>query len=401
MLFVLRLLPPNKKWQARLIHFLFFLNFAITVIACVSYGVSCRPFRANWDKTIPDAKCLSDHILIVSQQVNGILACVIDITTALIPELLLWKVKMRRSTKLVLNVIFGLGIVTAALSIGRAATTSTAVFEEDTTWREIPSEICSVLEEKFGIILASCPALRQFIVHCIRQRSVKPSSRLQEPDADFVKMRQRIKARDILWYRKKENKELPLAAGPGSARERVPSPEEPEAQDSALDVFWAKFSGVFRSPSPSRHSPSGTQQQSRASTRDARRRGFRALIGSFLSHGSKTAGHKSTGASSLGLQGFTTAATKGSTSSDVESQQNLTEKAKQLGTSGAESDSSDPSLRHKGSNEDEKAQTPKRPSPVGTSTTALPPVPGSVTEDTEFAERLANPKATEGTMLPP
>ena len=51
-----------------------------------------------------------------------VLACVIDITTATIPQFLLWKVKMRDSTKRSLNIIFALGLVTAAMSIGRVAT---------------------------------------------------------------------------------------------------------------------------------------------------------------------------------------------------------------------------------------------------------------------------------------
>ena len=60
-----------------------------------------------------------------------VLACVIDITTALIPQFLLWKVKMRDSTKLSLNVIFALGLITAAMSIGRVAATNYGTVETD------------------------------------------------------------------------------------------------------------------------------------------------------------------------------------------------------------------------------------------------------------------------------
>ena len=70
MLFVLRLLPPNKKWQTRVILVAFFLNFAITMIGSISYGLSCIPFEAEW-KSIPGAKCHSVHLMTVTQQVNG------------------------------------------------------------------------------------------------------------------------------------------------------------------------------------------------------------------------------------------------------------------------------------------------------------------------------------------
>ena len=62
-----------------------------------------------------------------------VLACVIDIITAFIPELLLWKLRIKRKTKFVLNIIFALGIVTSALSIGRAATTNNHIWRGDIT----------------------------------------------------------------------------------------------------------------------------------------------------------------------------------------------------------------------------------------------------------------------------
>lgn len=70
MLFVLRLLPPYKKWQQRLIFFTFFLNFAITMIAAVSYGVHCIPFPAAYEDA-SGGKCIPANVIVVTQQVNG------------------------------------------------------------------------------------------------------------------------------------------------------------------------------------------------------------------------------------------------------------------------------------------------------------------------------------------
>ena len=47
--------------------------------------------------------------------------------------MLLWNVKMRASTKRILNVLFGLSLITAALSIDRAATITKKTLTEDTT----------------------------------------------------------------------------------------------------------------------------------------------------------------------------------------------------------------------------------------------------------------------------
>ena len=61
------------------------------------------------------------------------LSCACDIIIALVPQFLLWNVQMARKTKRVLNIIFCLGLITAGLSIGRAATTTAKTLTQDTT----------------------------------------------------------------------------------------------------------------------------------------------------------------------------------------------------------------------------------------------------------------------------
>lgn len=70
MLFVLRLLPSYKKWQQRAVNLAFLINFLITVYACVAFGVSCIPFRANWE-TVPNSRCFSKNLLVITNQVNA------------------------------------------------------------------------------------------------------------------------------------------------------------------------------------------------------------------------------------------------------------------------------------------------------------------------------------------
>ena len=148
MLFVLRLLPEFKKWEARSVYVAMIVNLAITLLAGISYGVSCSPFRANWD-SIPGGRCHSKDVTVITTQINGgkldpsagqadidllqALACIIDITTALLPQFLLWNVQMKSQTKHTLNLIFCLGLLTAALSIGRAATSTRINFEHDSS----------------------------------------------------------------------------------------------------------------------------------------------------------------------------------------------------------------------------------------------------------------------------
>ena len=135
---------------------------------------------------------------------------------------------MKSKTKRHLSYLFYLGLVTAALSIGRAATVTEKTLTEDTTctfpspsasWSElpiilalltlqtpgnmIPSFFFVMFESKMGMIFACGPALRQFLAYYHRTRSTLPSKSAQQyPNEDFEKMRFRVNLRDIFWYRK-------------------------------------------------------------------------------------------------------------------------------------------------------------------------------------------------------
>ena len=142
-----------------------------------------------------------------------------DVATALVPQFLLWGVQMRSRTKRQLNVLFGLGLITAALSIARAATITKKTLNDDPTCRfaltthyflhtdsskgnMVSSYYFGSFEGNLGIILACGPAIRQFWAYRTRTQTSLPSKHRQNPNGDFEKMRYRINLRDIFWYRK-------------------------------------------------------------------------------------------------------------------------------------------------------------------------------------------------------
>ena len=154
---------------------------------------------------------------------------------------------MKRKTKLILDIIFALGLITAGLSIGRAATTNTGIWKMDSTWRVMPSDTFSMVEEKCGIIFASCPALRQFWAYRKRAGTVFPSNKRQAPDADFVKMRRKINLRDIFWYRKPivtDGRVIdahPTFQHPYNDVEHMPEGAQTTAEKSPIDIWGQKI----------------------------------------------------------------------------------------------------------------------------------------------------------------
>ena len=158
---------------------------------------------------------------------------------------------MKPKTKRQLNALFGLGLITAALSVGRAVTTTRKTLTEDTSCtchlhyyrifntkscigNMIPNYYVSMFEGRLGIIFACGPAVRQFWAYRTRTRTCLPTKHRQYPNEDFDKMRFRINLRDMFWYRK--------------------------AQVVGSRVFEA--SPIFRSMSPPPDATSGSPQKS-------------------------------------------------------------------------------------------------------------------------------------------
>ena len=185
---------------------------------------------------------------------------------------------MKRSTKLSLDVIFSLGLITSALSIGRVATMNYGVWATDSscelgvfacaivsslpslTGRAMPSETFSLVEEKCGIIFASAPALRQLYAYIHRVRTGVPTKDRQYPNEDFTRFRRRVNLRDIFWYRqpllnngrvvRPQQMFHPSTSDQVSEAEHVvPQPEMEHVNDvsknSMLDVIGRKVKRVF------------------------------------------------------------------------------------------------------------------------------------------------------------
>ena len=152
--------------------------------------------------------------------------------------------------------MFLLGLVTAGLSIGRVATTNTGIWDKDTSWRIQPPNTFSMVEEKAGLVFACGPALRQLVVHVLRNKTILPRRRQQLPDEDFMKMRKKVKLRDIFWFRNPHASQLATFTGSpvyppehyidSGTQQRA----ERAAKKSPLDSWKANAMAVFGKSSP-------------------------------------------------------------------------------------------------------------------------------------------------------
>lgn len=100
--------------------------------------------------------------------------------------------RLPRRQKIQLNMLLGLGIITALVCIVRTAF-SYEIKQEDLTWAGIPNALCRMLEINFGIIASCMPMVRTFVIQVKRRYRVKSESRASS--------RRRTTASQLQWYR--------------------------------------------------------------------------------------------------------------------------------------------------------------------------------------------------------
>ena len=172
---------------------------------------------------------------------------------------------MKRKTKYQLNIIFCLGLITSALSIGRAITITERTLTEDATCKDlvystsvvfvdrhignmVPSYFLSSFECKLGIIFACGPALRQFLSYWKRTHSTLPTKQAQYPNQDFVKMRYRINLRDIFWFRQAPMSDSRVSDAHSIFQRNAKGPPDPssrKAKTSILDAWERRLRSLF------------------------------------------------------------------------------------------------------------------------------------------------------------
>lgn len=198
----------------RISKFARYRNFLFTLIALIIlthtpltllYLLQCIPLNKNWDPKVPGycfPKPAVEKIIIA----QGVFSILTDFTGAAFPVILLWNAKLSLRTKIALNMLMGLGVITGTVCIVRTSY-SWEILSNDVTWVGIGNALTRMylppslplpipqltsppsLEVNFGIIGACAPILRPLYLHLLSRlpnhhahlpsTNPAPASRLQ------------------------------------------------------------------------------------------------------------------------------------------------------------------------------------------------------------------------------
>ena len=129
-LFLLRI-SKFERYRYLLFALIAFLVLSHTPLTIV-YLLQCIPVNKIWDTEI-QGYCFSKRAVEKIIIVQGVFSIVTDFIGAAFPVILLWKAKLGFRTKVALNMLMGLGVVTGAVCCVRTSY-SWETLSSDITW---------------------------------------------------------------------------------------------------------------------------------------------------------------------------------------------------------------------------------------------------------------------------
>ncbi|RAK99406.1 putative integral membrane protein [Aspergillus ibericus CBS 121593] len=173
LLLYLRLFPV--PWVTRLAWTTMGVILTWAVATILAGCLICRPFAFNWDQSIAGGSC-GDQVS--SFTVTGVINLITDMVVLAIPWPLLSRLQMSRFRKVTLISVFGLGVVTCAISALRLSVLSTMNFT-DITFTLPRANIFSGIEPCLAATLACIPLMRPLLGRSGRIKSAPPPADLE------------------------------------------------------------------------------------------------------------------------------------------------------------------------------------------------------------------------------
>ncbi|KAM0799823.1 hypothetical protein BDR22DRAFT_890101 [Usnea florida] len=161
---------PGQKFKRMLWAVGIFISTysAIMVLAMI---FQCRPINRVWDSTIK-ADCIdTSKVWIVMASMNVLT----DFLILCLPLPELWKLQMRRETKIQLIGIFSIGSFTTVISIYRIPQLrGLSLYSYDPTWSDVGPSLWSIVEGSSAVLGASAITYRPLFNWIFRRHSSTP-----------------------------------------------------------------------------------------------------------------------------------------------------------------------------------------------------------------------------------
>ncbi|OIW29715.1 hypothetical protein CONLIGDRAFT_341213 [Coniochaeta ligniaria NRRL 30616] len=127
----------------------------------------CLPVPAQWDHTIPGARCVSTEQVVAAAYSLSVMTIVTDWLYALLPIPMIYHVKMTKQAKATVIVLLGLGIFASVATLVRLKYLSDLNEKSDILFAGTPAMVWTLIEPGVAIIASSLVTIRP-LLHAMR-----------------------------------------------------------------------------------------------------------------------------------------------------------------------------------------------------------------------------------------
>ncbi|KAI1123019.1 hypothetical protein F5Y10DRAFT_252738 [Nemania abortiva] len=154
----LRIFNPNGTrnmffWTC---HITMWVNIAFLVTAIVLINTAFTPREGIWDVTIPAVKHVNTR---ASNLFSSVFNLIVDLAILCLPQRIIWTLRMPRSRKIGVSIIFATGVIACGTAIARLAVTVDHLTNPDATYSFATLGLISLGEGVCAFLVFCIPAL--------------------------------------------------------------------------------------------------------------------------------------------------------------------------------------------------------------------------------------------------
>ncbi|KAH5059800.1 hypothetical protein HBI73_208890 [Parastagonospora nodorum] len=163
--FGITLLRLTITWPRYYVWFAMATLAIFAVPVAVIPWVQCKPLAKTFADILP-GKCIDKHPSVVYGRFQAVWSAIMDISLALLPWHVLWKLQMQLAEKIGVCVAMSLGILAGATAIVRARYVE-LLTKQDLSYDAYNTVLWSFAETAMTIVATSIPVLRVFLKQAV------------------------------------------------------------------------------------------------------------------------------------------------------------------------------------------------------------------------------------------
>lgn len=136
-------------------YFSIILNLLLSASSTIAFSVVCLPHESVWKPWV-HGKCMNRKVVAF---IPAVFNLVMDLLIMLLPQGIIWRLRMTKSRKIGVSLIFSVGILAVACAAGRIAPTVNIQYKGDGTYTASPVILWLFAESTCAMLVFCMPAI--------------------------------------------------------------------------------------------------------------------------------------------------------------------------------------------------------------------------------------------------